>query len=396
MSETAVSTGRPRAGATGPAAELLFGSSEQNANLLHVSGFLCPDPFVHLRAGDRELICVSALEEGRARAESRVSTVTRFDRPAEGVELPFAGSGPAQWADLIRVLLESVGTTAAIVDETFPMAIADHLRERGVTLTAESERWTLRRRVKTEGEIEKMQRVQQANERAVTAAIDLIRRSEPGADGILQADGAPLTSERLKRLIATTLLQDNCQAGDLIVASGRSGYNPHDSGSGPIRAGEPIIIDSFPMDLETHYHADMTRTVVKGEPDPELLRMHDAVTAAFGEALEHVHAGASGRDVHNAVCRTLHERGFRTLVKPYDTGDSPAWMNHGTGHGLGLEVHEAPRVSSVENILVEGDVITIEPGLYHPELGGIRIEDVVVVTRDGFRNLMTMPKEFIL
>jgi Xaa-Pro aminopeptidase len=377
-------------------AELFFGDTETRPNGFHLTGFLAPDPIIYIRHAGGETLCVSALEIERARAESSVGEVIEF-REAGYEDLSRAGNeGMALWSGMILNLLRRHGVERVLVEDEFPVGLADRLRAGDVEVAPQTTRFDSRRRVKSADEVEAMVLVQRANEAAVSAAIDAIRRSRPRADRVLELDGEPLTSERIKLILGTELMARGCALGEVIVASGADSALPHGRGSGPIRAGEPVIIDCFPQHVSSRMHADMTRTVVWGDPDPLVQRMYDAVLAAQDAALGLIRAGVDGRDVHREVCRTLFEHGFRTLMKPYDTGDSEAVMNHGTGHGLGLAVHEAPRVSDTHNILQEGDVVTVEPGLYHPRLGGVRIEDVVVVTADGCRNLMEMPKTFRL
>jgi Xaa-Pro aminopeptidase len=163
-----------------------------------------------------------------------------------------------------------------------------------------------------------------------------------------------------------------------------------------IRAGLPIVLDIFPFHKTTRYWGDMTRTVVRGTPPPEVAAMWDAVLEAQAAGLAAVHAGANGRDVHYACCEVFAQRGYGSLPKPYRGIESEARFIHGTGHGLGLEIHEFPRVGDLDVTLEVGDVVTVEPGLYHPRFGGIRIEDLVVVTQDGYRNLTPLSKVFRL
>ena len=180
-----------------------------------------------------------------------------------------------------------------------------------------------------------------------------------------------------------------------IVAGGVQATDPHEEGHGPLRSGEAIILDIFPVDKASRYYADMTRTVIKGEPNEELQKMYDAVLESQEAALGMIRAGVNGKDIHQKVSDVLHERGYKTLVHDQEEGTPlRTGFFHGTGHGVGLEIHEAPRISLSDDELRLGDVVTVEPGLYDPQVGGVRIEDLVVVTEDGCRNLTDFPKEF--
>ena len=156
------------------------------------------------------------------------------------------------------------------------------------------------------------------------------------------------------------------------------------------------MLDIYPFDKRTRYWGDMTRTVARGTPPAEVMRMWEAVLEAQQAGLDTVRPGANGRDVHFACCEVFKKHGYGSLPKAYRDIQSDARFIHGTGHGLGLEIHEYPRISEADVVLEVGDVITVEPGLYDPRLGGIRIEDLVVVTETGCRNLTTLPKQFLL
>jgi Xaa-Pro aminopeptidase len=172
------------------------------------------------------------------------------------------------------------------------------------------------------------------------------------------------------------------------VACGEEGCDPHNQGSGPLAPDQPIIIDVFPRDTRSRYFADITRTVVKGRASAQVRRMYEAVAAGQAAALADIRDGVAADMVHRKVQATLEGFGFRT-------GEENGRMQgffHGTGHGLGLEIHELPRVSKLPVALRSGHVVTVEPGLYYPGHGGVRIEDVVVVTGTGCRNLTTYPK----
>ena len=185
------------------------------------------------------------------------------------------------------------------------------------------------------------------------------------------------------------MLREGCALDETIVACGADGADPHDRGSGPLDAEESIVVDIFPRDKETGYHADMTRTFLKGEASEELRERYEITREAHGAALDAVEAGATGADVHDAVCDVYEEAGYATLR---DDPSTETGFIHGTGHGIGLDVHELPRLNPTGGELEAGQVITIEPGLYDPDVGGIRIEDLVVVTEDGYENLTDYPK----
>jgi Xaa-Pro aminopeptidase len=226
-------------------------------------------------------------------------------------------------------------------------------------------------------------------------AIDVIAAAEI-RDGLLWHQGRPLTGEDLVLAVESRLLELGCTTSDSICCGGPDSADPHRRTSDVIRAGLPIVLDIFPFHKTTRYWGDMTRTVVRGAPPAEVEAMWEAVLEAQQAGLDAVRPGANGRDVHYACCDVFARRGYGSLAKPYRHIESEARFIHGTGHGLGLEIHEYPRVGDVDVTLEVGDVVTVEPGLYHPGLGGIRIEDLVVVTEDGFRNLTTLEKRFHL
>ncbi|HET7876359.1 MAG TPA: Xaa-Pro peptidase family protein, partial [Methylomirabilota bacterium] len=204
--------------------------------------------------------------------------------------------------------------------------------------------------------------------------------------------GRPLTSEDLKKVVNVSLMENDCIAQHTIIACGEQGVDPHNQGSGPIRPHQGIILDIFPRSSRTRYFADMTRTVVKGRASEELKRMYDAVLAAQLRGIELIRDGASGAAVHGEVAKTLEARGYETGVAE---GRNQGFF-HGTGHGVGLDIHELPRVSRVDYELKAGHVVTVEPGLYYSGRGAVRIEDMVLVTQGGGRNLTRAAKMELL
>jgi Xaa-Pro aminopeptidase len=272
---------------------------------------------------------------------------------------------------------------------------ADELRARGLSVSPDARLFAKLRRSKTEDEISYIEKTQRAVEDACALAVEILEESRVAEDGTLLYENETLTSERLRAEIDIELLRRGCVADGTIVAGGSQAADPHERGHGPLKTGEPIILDIFPLDKTTRYYADMTRTFVKGEPSKELQTMYDAVLESQEVALSTIRAGTNGREVHKKVSDVLHEAGYKTLQYDQKPGEPlQEGFIHGTGHGVGLEIHEAPRVSTADEQLVPGDVITVEPGLYYPEVGGIRIEDLVVVTKDGCRNLTEFPKAF--
>jgi Xaa-Pro aminopeptidase len=212
-------------------------------------------------------------------------------------------------------------------------------------------------------------------------------------DGTLVYENEPLTSERVKQEIEIELLRHGCALDETIVACGADAADPHDRGSGPLEADEAIIIDIFPRSKETGYYADMTRTFCVGEPSETIAEWYDLTLEAQEAALDAIEAGVTGSEVHDAVCDVYEEAGLPTLRADETTETG---FIHTTGHGVGLDIHEFPRVSEQDNELEAGHVVTVEPGLYDPEVGGVRIEDIVVVTEDGHENLTDYEKSLRL
>jgi Xaa-Pro aminopeptidase len=225
------------------------------------------------------------------------------------------------------------------------------------------------------------------------AAAESLLESASVVEGVLHRDGDPLTSEAVRREIELTLVREGCALDESIVACGADAADPHDRGSGPLRADEPVVVDIFPRDTETRYHADMTRTFVKGTPTETLREWFDLTDEARKAALDAVGPGVTGGAVHDAACDVYEDAGLPTLRSD---PDAETGFIHSTGHGVGLDVHELPRIAPDGSELEPGNVITIEPGLYDPDVGGVRIEDLVVVTEDGYENLTEYPVELVL
>ena len=375
---------------------LVIGAPQDDAAAYHLCGFLAPDPVICARVAGKKYLAVSSMEYGRAENQANVDELLSFDELEVNKLARELKSGPRAYAAATANLLDRLGSESVAVPPTFGVAYADELRSRGVEVSPDGKLFADLRRVKTEEEISHIEKAQRAVEAACARAVEILKESGPREYGILHYEGMPLTSERLRAEIETELLRHGCAAdAGTITAGGIQATDPHEEGHGPLRSGESIILDIFPVDKASRYYADMTRTVIKGEPNEDLQKMYDAVLESQKAALGMIRAGVNGKDVHQKVSDVLHGHGYRTLVHDQKEGTPlRTGFFHGTGHGVGLEIHEAPRISLTDDELRAGDVVTVEPGLYDPKVGGIRIEDLVVVTEGGCRNLTKFSKEF--
>jgi len=381
---------------SGERAVLLFGETYHHPNILYRTGFLAPDPVIVVdRGGADTTLWASALEEGRARNEARVAEVRSTVELDVSEKVRAAGSEQASWGLVLEEVCRRHGLEAVDVDAEFPAVLADHLRAHDVDVRPRTDLYRRQRRIKTDEEVAFITRAETVAMVGTQAAIDAIAAAEI-QDGVLTHDGRPLSGQDLVARAESVMLELGCGTEDTICCGGPESADPHRTTSDVLRVGLPIVLDIFPYDKRTRYWGDMTRTVVRGTPPPEVERMWSAVREAQQAGLDVVRAGVNGRDVHFACSDVFKEHGYGSLAKPYRDIKSTARFIHGTGHGLGLEIHEFPRIGDVDVTLEVGDVITIEPGLYDPQFGGIRIEDLVVVTEDGCRNLTTLPKVFHL
>ena len=371
---------------------LLFGETYHHPNIYYRCGFLAPDPVVLVdRGGEDTTLWVSRLEEGRARKEARAGRVRCTEELDWSSIMRQAGSEQDGWARLLEAVCRAEGLDRVDVDADFPALAADRLRGRDVDVRPRTDLYREARRIKTPQEIAWIEQTENAGMEGLQRAIDVIAAAEV-RDGILWHQGRPLSGDDLVRVVESRLLELGCTTADSICCGGPDSADPHRATSEVLREGLPIVLDIFPFHKQTRYWGDMTRTVLRGTPPPEVEAMWEAVREAQQAGLDAVRPGANGRDVHYAVCEVFKRRGYGSLPEPYRGIESEARFIHGTGHGLGLEIHEFPRVGDVDVTLEVGDVVTVEPGLYDPRFGGIRIEDLVVVTEDGCRNLTPLPK----
>lgn len=360
-------------------ARLIIAASERDADLYYATRFLAPDPFPFFQVGDERVILVTDLELGRARSEAAVETILPMrqyeDRAKERVPQPTL-------LDAVDEAFRERGIRHLLVPGGFPTEYADKLRAGGYEIRVKEGTFFEERLVKSATEVGWIAEALGLTEEAMEIAIQTIAESEiRGAE--LYREGSALTSEKLRRIIHHTLLERDLVAERTIVAGGEQGSDPHHEGTGPLPADRPIVIDIFPRSSRTRYFADITRTVVRGRASVRVKQMHEAVLEAQDRAVSLIRDGADGAWVHDEVTAVFERLGF-------STGETDGRMRgffHGTGHGLGLEIHESPRIGKRGAILRTGNVVTVEPGLYYPGEGGVRVEDVVVVADDGCRNL---------
>jgi len=274
---------------------------------------------------------------------------------------------------------------------SMPLIFAHFFQERGITVRCDPDLGVLERRAKSEREIEALRQAQRKTEGAIRFACEMIARADADANGDLSAGGEPLTCERMHGEINMWLLRHGMDTCTSIVAGGPQGADCHHRGAGRLRTGEPVIVDIFPMDPSSRYYGDCTRSVVHGVIPEIVQRIHDATASAKRAAFAATRAGATGEAVHRAACGVFTELGY-PIGMPESPGDESIRYVHGTGHGVGLDVHEPPLLDLGGPALVVGDCLTIEPGLYGPSVGGVRIEDMVIVSADRCENLNTLPE----
>jgi Xaa-Pro aminopeptidase len=366
---------------------LLIAASETDSNLYYATRFLAPDPFIFLRVKGETILIMSDLEVDRARATATVDTVLSYS-DYEGRAKRREGAHPAA-IDVVDLVLQERGVTQLLVPENFSFEHARRLQAKGCELSTKREPFFEERAIKTKWEVAAIEAAQRAVESAVHRVIDLLGAASV-RDGLIVHEGEPVTSERIKKLINVALMEQDCISQHTIIAGGLQACDPHNEGSGPLKAGEPIVMDIFPRHATTRYFADMSRTVLKGKASPEKKRLYDMVLAAQEEAIGSVRDGADGQKIHARVLERFEQAGYKTgLINGRMQG-----FFHGTGHGVGIDIHEAPRIGKTGSPLKAGHVVTVEPGLYYPDIGAVRIEDMVLVEPGGCRNLTNFPKVF--
>jgi Xaa-Pro aminopeptidase len=372
---------------------LIHADTTRSPAMRHELPLPVPDPFLYVEHDGRRSVVVTAFE--RERIGAAAPDIEALPPEQFGIdELLRGGTPPDQaWLEVYTRALREIGVTEAAVPRDFPLELADHLRAQGITITVDRELFESRRRSKTATEVAGLRRAQRACEAALDVARGMLRGASVANGGSLLLDGEPLTCERIKAEMERVFISHGTVAEEFIVAHGAQGAVGHDMGSGPVSAGEAIVFDLWPRDRETAAYTDMTRTYVVGDVPDELREYHRLCKEALDRTTAAAKPGVNGRALMQIACDLFAEHGYPTQLtkKPGEVLDSGFF--HGLGHGVGLEVHERPRLSVVGDDLVPGDVITLEPGLYRAGYGGVRLEDILLVTEDGAETVTQYPYE---
>ncbi|HET6547379.1 MAG TPA: M24 family metallopeptidase [Solirubrobacter sp.] len=360
---------------------MIYGAPELSATLFHEVPLGIGDPFLYLENDGRRATTVSVLEADRVSALGlevlEPATLGRDDLIAAGLDTL------AIDAEIALRAARALGIAAATVPPEFPLFVADHLRAEGLELTIDDGLFAARRRVKTATELDGIRRAQRAADAAMGTAAALIRELRPG-----------LTSEEVRAAMQSVAEEHGCElSDDAIVSHGPQSASGHESGSGEIGRGEPVVVDIWPRDKASRCYADMTRTFVGGgvEPPAELAEFWRLTRDALDRVYADLRAGANGRALFERSCEPYIEAGQPTQLTKQPGEVLEDGYFHGLGHGVGLEVHERPHMGRIGDDLVEGDVVTVEPGCYRRGFGGCRLEDLVVVTADGCEVLTDFP-----
>jgi Xaa-Pro aminopeptidase len=368
-------------------ARLIYSASESDANMLWATHFFAPDPFIFILKRGKRYLVMNDLELDRAKSQASVDKVLAYSEyqkrwQARSVQFPT----PAQ---ILCEVFSDLKIDAVEVPATFPAGLADQLRNMKIGIEPKADPFWTEREFKTSQEVRAINESLRAAEAGMEAGIEAVRRTEIRKDGYLYLDGTRLTSEILKRIINTEIMSRGYVPSHTIAASGDQCVDPHNQGSGPIRANTSIIMDIFPRSQKTGYFGDITRTIVRGRASERLKHAYSCVAWGQEIGFRRIKDRANAYDIHFEIVNYFAGEGF-------PTGPMNGRMQgffHGTGHGLGLDIHEAPSFGQrSRNTLRNGNVVTVEPGLYYRGMGGVRLEDVVFVTKTGCRNLVHLPK----
>ena len=368
-----------------PPARLLYAASETEADMLYPTGFFAPDPFLFVQKGKKKILVLSDLEMDRARKQASVDRVMSWSRMAAPLEKSGTRASPA---DVIARTLEQLKIKRVDVPESFPLGLAMELDERGIRLDLVPDPFWPERATKRPDEVRAIEASLRAAEAGLEAGLEALRSCRI-RKGWLMREGRRFTAEDLRSVINTRVMAEGCVPAHTICAPGDQAVDPHEEGHGPIRAHTPVVIDVFPRSEKTGYFGDLTRTVVRGRASFALHELYAIVHEGVRLGHRRIRDGVQGLDVHQEIQALFARQGYKTGVQK---GRMQGFF-HGTGHGVGLQIHEAPSVGKRPSTLKAGHVLTVEPGLYYLGLGGVRIEDMALVRKRDSRCLTRVPKQ---
>jgi Xaa-Pro aminopeptidase len=366
-------------------ARLIVAPSDTDADMLYATRIFIGDPFIFLQQNGKRTLVLSDLEIDRAKKNAKADEFVMFSQLEREVQGKAKKAPP--YEKVLAHFLRKRGVKRAKVPANFPLGFANEIKRKGIALETSNGLFWPAREKKTAEEIRLLERALRITETGMKRGMEILKASKPGAGKKLKWSGKTLTSEILRAEIDSAILRAGGVPTNTIVAGGDQACDPHERGFGPLQANSLIILDIFPRDAKTGYWGDMTRTVVRGRASEQQRKLWEAVKAGQALALKRIKAGVDGMSIHKAITELFDRRGFPTEVR---NGRRVGFF-HGTGHGLGLEIHEYPRLQKVT--LKAGQCLTVEPGLYYPGIGGARIEDVVIVEKDGCRILSKFPKQ---
>ena len=367
---------------------LIVATSEIDADLLYATQFFAPDPFIFLEQNGKRTLVLSDLEIDRGRKQAKADEIlpySTFEKEVQGT----SAKAPAYEKVLAHFLMKRK-VRSALVPANFPLGFAREIESKKIRLEPTNGLFWPEREAKTEAELRQMRKALEITEAGMARGIEVLKQAKPGKGNKLEWSGSVLTSELLRAEIDTTVLRAGGLPANTIVAGGDQACDPHERGHGPLKANSLIILDIFPRAAGTGYFGDLTRTVVRGRASEAQRRLWDTVNEGQALALKKMKPGVDGLKLHLEVKKFFTDQGYPTEVK---NGRQTGFF-HGTGHGLGLEIHEFPRFQ--KTIFKVGQVLTVEPGLYYPGLGGVRTEDVVAITKTGIRMLSKLPNQLEL
>ena len=370
----------------------LYASTEKSSDALYLSGISIPDDFLVLVIGRRRIAVVSQLEYSRVKRHSRFSEVYEMS----ALKAKLASSSKLQKRtigipEIIASFFRSTKATSLLIPYSFPSGLLSEVQSLKLPIEIQKEPFIAERALKTEDEVNYIKASNNAISYGFRAAKSALASAKI-KNKRMYLDGSVLTSEYLRNLIDKAVFERGAVAQSTIVACGNQACDPHQIGYGPLKPNELIIVDIFPRSRKSHYFGDMTRTFLKGSANDAQKAIVQSVQKAQKNALSKIKDRVKASRVHSAVIASFEGDGFYTGRD--ESTDSYYGFIHSTGHGVGLDIHEAPSVSKSGNSLKKGHVITVEPGLYYPNIGACRIEDVVLVTDTGFEKLSSFPYQW--